>query len=139
ATASLALTLITFLVVLMRYAFGVNDLSLLGFSLPRQMLEESVLYLHCLLFMLASGYTLKQDAHVRVDVFYRIFSPRGRALVNLLCNLFLLFPVCVFIIWSSLDYVSFSWKLLEKSQEAEGLPYIYLLKTLIPPMGVMLI
>jgi len=137
--ASLAVVVITFITVVMRYGFKINALELFGFDLQRQSMEESVLYLHSLLFMLASAYTLRHDAHVRVDVFYRNFSPRTKAVVNLLGSLFLLMPVAGFIIYSSLDYVQFSWKLKEHSQEAEGLAYVYVLKTLIPVMGGMLI
>lgn len=139
AWASLAVVIITFVTVLMRYGFKINDLTLFGLRLPRQSMEESVLYLHSLLFMLASAYTLRHDAHVRVDVFYRNFSPRAKALVNLLGSLFLLLPLAGFIVYSSVDYVAFSWKLQEHSQEAEGLAYVYVLKTLIPLMGGMLI
>jgi TRAP-type mannitol/chloroaromatic compound transport system permease small subunit len=89
--------------------------------------------------MLASAYTLRSDAHVRVDVFYRRFTPRTRAIIDLLGSLLFLLPMAGFILWSSLDYVEFSWRLKEKSQEAEGLPWLYLLKTLIPLMGGLLI
>lgn len=139
ATLTLLLTAILFITVLMRYGFKANDLALGDWRLSRQGLEESVLYMHCMLFMLASAYTLRCDGHVRVDVFYRRFSPRTRALVDLLGSLFLLLPMAAFILWSSLDYVSFAWKLQEKSQEATGLPWLYVLKTLIPLMGGLLI
>ena len=139
STASLAVVVITFITVLMRYVFKLNDLTLFGWELPRQSMEESVLYLHSLLFMLASAYTLRHDAHVRVDVFYRDFTPRTKAVVNLVGTLVFLLPVAGFIIYSSVDYVSFSWKLKEHSQEADGLAYVYVLKTLIPLMGGMLI
>lgn len=139
ATLSLILTLILFATVLMRYGFRLNELEFGDLRLSRQAMEESVMYLHCILFMLASAYTLRNDAHVRVDVFYRRFSVRSRAWVDLLGSLLFLLPMAGFILWSSLDYVAFSWKLQEKSQEAEGLPWVYLLKTLIPLMGGLLI
>lgn len=138
-TLTLLLTIILFTTVLMRYGFNLNDLTLGDWRLSRQAMEESVLYMHCALFMLASAYTLRSDAHVRVDVFYRRFSVRTRAIVDLAGSLFLLLPMAAFILWSSLDYVSFSWKLQEKSQETTGLPWLYLLKTLIPVMGGLLI
>lgn len=139
ALLTLLLTATLFITVLMRYGFRSNALPLGDLSLSRQALEESVLYMHCILFMLASAYTLRSDGHVRVDVFYRRFSPRNRAIVDLAGSLFLLLPMAGFILYSSLDYVSFAWKLKEKSQEASGLPWVYLLKTLIPLMGALLI
>lgn len=139
ALLTLLLTATLFITVLMRYGFRINALQVGDLNLSRQALEESVLYMHCTLFMLASAYTLRSDGHVRVDVFYRRFSPRSRAIIDLAGSLLLLLPMAAFILHSSLDYVAFAWKLKEKSQEASGLPWLYLLKTLIPLMGILLI
>jgi TRAP-type mannitol/chloroaromatic compound transport system permease small subunit len=89
--------------------------------------------------MLCAAYTLKHDAHVRVDIFYQRWSARTRAWADLLGTLLLLVPVCVFIIASSLDYVAASWSILEGSQEAGGIDGVYLLKTTIPLMAVLLL
>ena len=102
-----------------------------GFNIGWIAMQESVLYLHTTVFMLAMGYTLKHDGHVRVDVFYREFSKRTKAWVDLVGTLVLLVPVCIFIGWVSLDYVASSWELKEASMEAGGLPGVYLLKSLI--------
>ena len=118
---SLAMVLLTFAVVVLRYAFDLGWISM----------QESITYLHATLFMLGAGYTLKRDAHVRVDIFYQRFSPRGKAWVDLLGTLFLLVPVCGFIFWVSWEYVAESWHVWEGSREAGGLPGVYLLKTLI--------
>ena len=139
ATASLAIMAITFLVVLLRYGFNTSGMSLGGIRISAIALQESVMYLHAILFMLASAYTLKHNGHVRVDVFYRKFSPRTRAWVDLLGTLLLLFPMMGFILWASLDFVAFSWQIQERSGEADGLPYIYLLKSLIPAMCVLML
>lgn len=139
ATASLAIMVVTFLVVVLRYGFNASALSLGGFRISAIALQESVMYLHAILFMLASAYTLKHNGHVRVDVFYRKFSLRTRAWVDLLGTLLLLFPMMGFILWASLDFVAFSWQIQERSGEADGLPYIYLLKSLIPTMCVLML
>ena len=89
--------------------------------------------------MLGAAYTLRFDGHVRVDIFYRDFSARHKALVDLLGSLFLLLPVCIFLLWSSWGYVASAWSLREGSGEAGGLPYVYLLKTLIPLSAFLLI
>ena len=102
-------------------------------------MQESALYLHAALFLLGAAYTLKKDGHVRVDIFYRGFSAKRKALVDLLGTLLLLLPVCGFLLWTSWDYVSTAWSIREGSQETGGLPYIYLLKTLIPVAVVLLI
>ena len=59
--------------------------------------------------------------------------------MNLFGTLFLLFPMCGFILYVSLDFVSFSWSIQERSSEAEGLPYLFLLKALIPTMAALLL
>lgn len=121
AWATLLMVLITFLVVILRYAFDLGWIAL----------QESVTYLHATVFMLGAAYTLKHQGHVRVDIFYQKMSARGRAWVDLLGTLLLLFPVCVFIFWIGWEYVSNSWRVLEGSREAGGLPGVFLLKSLI--------
>ncbi|MGC1508773.1 TRAP transporter small permease subunit [Ketobacter sp. MCCC 1A13808] len=137
--ASLGIMAITVLVVVIRYGFQSGHITLGGLRISSIALQESVMYLHAMLFMLASAYTLKHDAHVRVDVFYRRFSPRAKALVDLSGTLLLLFPACGFILYISLDFVDFAWNMKERSGESEGLAYVYLLKTLIPVMAVLLL
>lgn len=124
----LALVLVTFLVVVLRY----------GFNFGRISLQESTTYLHAFVFMLAGAFTLKHNQHVRVDIFYQDMSTRSKAKVDLFGTFFLLLPFAGFILWVSFDYVYNSWKLLEGSREAGGLPFIYILKTLIPAMAILL-
>ena len=85
--------------------------------------------------MLAGAFTLKHNQHVRVDIFYQDMSTHNKAKVDLFGTLFLLLPFVGFILWVSFDYVLNSWKLLEGSREAGGLPFVYILKTLIPLMA----
>lgn len=118
----LAMMLIQFLIVVLRYAFSIN-------SIPMQ---ESVMYLHATVFLLAAGYTLKHDGHVRVDIFYRAMTPKHKALVDLAGTLFLLLPVMGFVVLASLGYVGTSWAILEGSPDPGGIPGVFLLKTLIP-------
>ena len=124
----LVMVFITFLVVVLRY----------GFNFGRISLQESITYLHAFIFMLAGAYTLKHNQHVRVDIFYQDMSTRNKAKVDLFGTLFLLLPFAGFIVWISFDYVLNSWKLLESSREAGGLPFFYILKTLIPLMAILL-
>ena len=129
AWLTLGMVIVTFLVVLLRYAFSIGWISM----------QESVTYMHALVFMLGAAYALQKDKHVRVDIFYQRLSPRTRAWINLLGSLLLLIPFCLFIAWSSLDYVANSWSLLEGSREAGGLPGVFLLKTCIPAMAVLML
>ena len=129
AWLALALVLVTFSVVMLRYLFQLGWIAM----------QESILYLHASLFLLGAAYTLKKDGHVRVDIFYRGFGAKRKALVDLLGSLLLLLPVCSFLLWASWDYVTTAWSIREGSQEAGGLPYVYLLKTLIPVALALLI
>jgi len=97
------------------------------------------MYLHATLFMGASAYTLKCDEHVRVDIFYRLHSPKTKAWVNLFGTSFLLMPVCLFIGWVSLDYLAATWRIYESSPEAGGIPAVFLLKSLIAVLVISLL
>lgn len=127
--ASLLMVLITFLVVVLRYAFDLGWIAM----------QESVTYLHAALFMLGAAFTLKHNAHVRVDILYTRWSERRKGLVDLLGGLFLLLPTCAFILWTSWSYVTESWAIREASREAGGIPGVFLLKTLILLMALLLI
>jgi len=120
---------LTLAVVMLRYVAGDGSI----------LLQEAVLYLHAISFMLGIGYALQQDAHVRVDVFYSRRSARGKAWVNLSGHLFLLVPVALTILWTSLPYVAASWRVLESSPEVGGIPAIFLLKSLLPLTGGLLL
>jgi TRAP-type mannitol/chloroaromatic compound transport system permease small subunit len=122
AVLAIALVALMFALVLARYAFGAGSVGA----------QEAVLWLHGALFLLALAYTLRRDAHVRVDVFSQRLAPRTRAWVEFAACLVLLLPFCVFMIVSSWDFVAASWAMREGSNEAGGLPARYLLKTLIP-------
>lgn len=129
AWLAIAMVVLTGAVVVLRYGLEIGSIAL----------QESITYLHASVFLLGAGYTLRHDGHVRVDIFYRRMSARGRALVNLLGSLLLLLPVSGFIAWASWDYVAVSWQMREDSQEAGGLPYVYLLKSLILVLAGILI
>ena len=129
AWLGLAMALVTATIVVMRY----------GFSIGSIMAQELVTYMHGTLFLLGAGYALKNGAHVRVDIFYRNFSPRTQAWVNSLGAIIFLMPLCLFIVASSIDYVGESWAIKEISPEPGGIPAVYLLKTLVPVMALNLL
>ncbi len=129
---TLLMVIVTFVVVVMRYVFDA------GFI----WLQESVVWMHAMVFMLGAAYTLRDEEHVRVDVFYRAMSERRKAWVDLAGVLLFLLPVCSFLAWKSSDFVVQSWSLRESSREPGGLPYpfIPLLKSvlLLMPIAVAL-
>jgi TRAP-type mannitol/chloroaromatic compound transport system permease small subunit len=81
--------------------------------------------------MLAAAWTLQVGGHVRVDIFYADASARTKALIDLVGALLLLLPFMFVLIWLSVPYAARSWSIFEHSQEASGLPLVFLLKTLI--------
>ncbi len=116
-------------VVVMRYFLEMGSIAL----------QELVTYIHAMVFMLGIAFTLKRGGHVRVDIFYRDFPAQRKALVDLLGGLFFLIPVTLLIFVTSWDYVVASWAITETSAENNGLPFIYLLKTLMLIMPGMLL
>lgn len=116
------LVALVFGLVLARYAFNAGSVAA----------QEAMLWLHAAIFLLGLGYTLRQDAHVRVDVFSQRWSARRRAQVTLVATMLLLLPFCVFMLAMSWDYVAASWSAREGSRDPGGLPGWYLLKSLLP-------
>ena len=124
----LLMMLVQFAIVVMRYVLNIHN----------TVMQESVMYMHAMVFMLGAAWTLRHDGHVRVDIFYRKMSVRGRAWVDLLGTLFLLFPIILFITYMSFGYVLNSWTIMERSPDG-GIPAVYLLKSLILVMMALLL
>ncbi len=125
----LLMVFVTFSIVVLRYGFSTGWIAM----------QESVVYMYALVFLIGIPYTLKYDGHVRVDIFYSKMTPRNKAWVNLFGTVLLLLPVTLFIAWVSWDYVIASWEMREESGEAGGLPGVYLLKANILLMTLLLI
>ncbi|MCR9142559.1 MAG: TRAP transporter small permease subunit [bacterium] len=123
-----AMAIVTFAIVVLRYVFN------LGWV----WMQETVIYMHAAFFMLAMGYTLSHEGHVRVDIFFQEFDARRKAQVDFWGTLFLLYPVCLLLIYFGFGYVTDSWMRLETSPEAGGLPLVFVLKSLILFMPVLL-
>jgi len=126
---ALGLVIATAVIVIQRYVFGFASTKL----------QESVIYMHALLFLLASASTLLSDGHVRVDIFYTKASERGKAWIDLFGTYLTLLPMCGLILWSSTGYMNSTWRILERSRESDGLPFVFLLKTAIPLFAILMI
>lgn len=125
----LAMVLVTFGVVVLRYVFDMGWIAL----------QESISYFHSMVFLLGASYTLRHNGHVRVDIFYAQLSEKAKVWVDLIGHVFILMPVMIFILWVSWPYVADAWRVMESSREAGGLPGVYLLKSLILIMAILLI
>lgn len=121
AVAMTAMLAIVLTVVVLRYGFGFG----------RVWLQEAYLWLHGSILMLGIGATLAHDEHVRIDLFYRSAGPRGRAWIDLLGVILLLLPMTATIAWTAFPYVARSWRILEGSREAGGLPGLFLFKSIL--------
>ena len=110
-----------FLVVVLRYVFGFGAI----------WMQELYVWSPAIVFLLGAGYTLLHKGHVRIDLIYRSASNKYKSLIDLLGSVFFALPViyCIFI--KSLPMVERSWKVLEKSAEAGGLPGLFLFKTVL--------
>lgn len=125
---TLAMVLVQFVLVILRYVFGVGSIAL----------QETILWMHSSVFLVASAWTLSQDGHVRVDILYRSASERTKAWVDLMGVIFFLWPFCFILGKTAWPYVRNSWMVHEASPETAGLPGLYLLKSLILVLVVML-
>lgn len=116
---SLAIVLVCFAVVVLRYGFRTG-------SVP---LQDLYVWLNGAMFMGIAGYTLLKDGHVRVDIFYRDASPRRRALIDIAGSLIFITPFLVLLTIYAWPYVERSWAIMESSANFGGLPALYVLKT----------
>ena len=115
------MTLVMVVVIVSRYFFGIG----------RTDLQELVMYFHSLIFLGCAGYVFNQDEHVRVDIFYREAKSKYKDMVNLVCGIIFLLPVCVVIFVYSIDLIYMSWSIKETSTEPGGLAYVYIQKSFI--------
>ena len=122
---ALAMVLIQFVLVLMRYIYSANAFA----GLSALWWQESIVYLHGGLIMLAAAYTFLHNGHVRVDIFYRTASPRAQDIVDILGCLLFVLPMCWLVLWSAWPNVAASWRNLEGSTETSGIPFRYLLRS----------
>ncbi len=108
--------------VLLRYFFNISFAGLF----------ELEWHIFAFIFLLGAAFTLKNDKHVRVDVFYSQFSEKGKAWVNLIGTIIFLIPFCLVIIKSSIPFVINSFNILEGSPDPGGLPFRFIVKFAIP-------
>ena len=127
---------LTYGLVLLMITLGVWNVvgryigKIIGENLTSNSLLELQWYIFDLVFFLGASYALKHNNHVRVDVFYKDFSPKVKAIVNILGVIFFLIPFCGVMIYFSWQYVVNSWNILEVSPDDGGLPR-YPIKTMI--------
>ena len=125
--AKFAALLVIFLSLLVVYD-ALNRYLLHGGSVALQELEW---HIFDILFLLGLSYTLQQDKHVRVDIFYASFSPRTKAIIEIISQLFMVLPFTLLILYVSWDFVMQSYLQHEISSDPGGLTHRYLIKGMI--------
>ena len=120
AWLTLGCVLTCFAVVVLRYAFSI------GFP----WLQEFYVWQHAAVFMAGAGYTFLHRGHVNVDVLYGRLGPRGQAWIDIVGTLVFLFPWLAIVAVTSAPFVTSSWSIREPSSTADGMPAVYLLKSL---------
>jgi len=108
--------------VIMRYFFD-------GGTIGMQELEW---HLFSCVFLFGIGYSLKENTHVRVDVFYEHFGEKAQAIINIIGTLVFLMPFSVLVIYYGIDFSKEAYALNETSGDPGGLPYRWLIKGAIP-------
>ena len=98
-----------------------NAVSRYGFDSSSNAWLELQWYLFSAIFLLAAGYTLKHNGHVRIDVIYGRLSPKARAVVDLIGAVLFLLPMALLIMWLSWAGFEASYAVNEASPDAGGL------------------
>ncbi|MDR4516236.1 MAG: TRAP transporter small permease subunit [Nitrosomonas sp.] len=113
---------IVFVDVIARYLFESGSMAM----------QEMEWHLFAAVFLLGAAYTMREDANVRVDVFYAKMSRRKKAVVDIFGTVFFVIPMCTLIVYSSYDFVAYAYEVREVSNDPGGLPYRFAFKALLP-------
>ena len=122
AWVTLALVLVIFVDVVMRYLFNTSFV----------FTQELEWHLFGFIFLIGAGYTLLHDGHVRVDIIYQRLGFKGQAWINLMGVIVFLIPGCLMIIITSFKFVLSSFLILEGSPDPGGIPLRFIVKGFIP-------
>ena len=105
--------------IVLRYLFNINFI----------FLQELVMYMHAFIFLFGISLCLKEDTHVRIDIFSSKLEIRYRNLIDQIGLIIFIVPFCLFVIYESSSMIIRSWVMLESSSEPGGLPIVFILKT----------
>jgi len=126
--AVLLMIALIFFSIVFRFLFNISSIAI----------QELVMYLHAFVFLFGLSYAIKKNTHIKIDIIYSKLSKRYKTLVSIIGLFFFIIPTSVFIIYISQDMVGQSWLILEGSSEANGLDLVFILKSFIPLMGLLI-
>jgi len=98
-----------------------NAVARYGFNLSSNGFLEIQWYLYSVAFLGAAGYTLKHNAHVRIDLITGRLTPQKQAWIDIFGHLFMLLPVCAIMLWFGWTAFLESYRVNELSADAGGL------------------
>ena len=125
----LAMIMMIFISVICRFFFNVNFV----------VLQELIMYFHAIIFMFGISYALKKDAHVKIDIIYAILPKKIKTYISIASILLFILPTAIFLIYISIGMTIQSWSIFEGSSEAGGLDLVFILKTIIPLTGILIL
>ena len=108
------------------------------FSEGSTALQELEWHFFDVVILLSIAYTLRNNAHVRVDIFYEKFSRKTKATINILAFIFFILPLSFLIIYIGIGFVEMSYLQHEASSDPGGLKYRWIVKSLMPLSFILL-
>jgi len=124
--------IMVFLVIItlfLRYVLNIGNIAL----------QELVMYFHAIFFMFGIAYAIKENSHVKIDILSNQLHQKQKDVIFILGIIFLMIPFSLFTIYISMDMVIKSWEIMEQSGEAGGLNLVYILKSIIPISGFLIL
>jgi TRAP-type mannitol/chloroaromatic compound transport system permease small subunit len=115
------MVVVVFTDVIFRYLFNMSWVSV----------QELEWHLFGIVYLLAAGYTMLHNEHVRVDIWYAGLPPRRKAWVDFVLLLVFFFPSCLLIIYTTWPFVKAAWLVNEGSPDPGGIPARWALKSVI--------
>lgn len=114
--------------VVMRYAFGQGRIEF----------EELQWHLYAIGFLLGLATCMSSDSHIRVDVLHDRLPRKSQAWIELYGLLLLFLPFVLMVLIFSFPFVQYSWSIAEVSDAPGGLPFRWVIKSVLP-LGMILL
>jgi TRAP-type mannitol/chloroaromatic compound transport system permease small subunit len=108
------------------------------FSEGSTALQELEWHFFDVVILLSIAYTLRNNSHVRVDIFYENFSLKTKSIINLIAGIFFILPLSFLIVYIGVGFVELSFVQNEASSDPGGLKYRWIVKSLMPLAFVLL-
>ena len=116
-------------IVLLRYVYGIGFLQL----------QDLALYSFSILVVLSIVYGFGRNEHVRVDVFRERQGRRLKRQIDAVAIILLMIPYFALTLYWVWPDITYAWKITEGSRETGGLPGLFLVKTALPFVCILMI